>query len=372
MSTPLVDRLDCYRRILVTGGAGFIGSAVVRYLLQHTTAQVFNLDKMSYASDLSSITTIAGSVQHHQLLRVDLADAEATHHAVAAADPDLILHLAAESHVDRSIDSPINFIESNLLGTFHLLQASLDHWHRLETARRDLFRFHHVSTDEVFGSLGSTGRFSEATPYAPRSPYSATKAGSDHLVISWHHTFGLPITITNCSNNFGPWQYPDKLIPVVIHKALTGQPIPLYGDGLQVRDWLYVDDHVNGLLLAATSGQLGRPYCIGGHGETSNLELVTQICSLLDQLVPKAAPYQEQITTVRDRPGHDRRYSIDSSRISEELGWRPSHPFAHNLRSTVEWYVSHLHWCEQMYAKSGYQGQRIGTLSQAGVVELPG
>jgi dTDP-glucose 4,6-dehydratase len=282
----LTDLLAGRRRILVTGGAGFIGGAVVRRLLADSDALIFNLDKIGYASDLTSI----GNDPRHQLLRVDLTDAAATAQAVQQADPDLVMHLAAESHVDRSIDGPAAFIESNVTGTFNLLQAVRGHWEQLPAERREGFRFHHISTDEVFGSLGPTGRFSETTPYDPRSPYSASKAASDHLVNAWHHTYGLPVVLTNCSNNYGPWQFPEKLIPVVILKAVAGEPIPLYGDGANVRDWLYVEDHVDALLLAATQGQLGRSYCVGGHGERSNKQVVEAICTLLDQLLPAGAP----------------------------------------------------------------------------------
>jgi dTDP-glucose 4,6-dehydratase len=274
--TDLPALLGNRRRILVTGGAGFIGGAVVRRLLSQSSAVVFNLDRCGYASDLTGIEQVLaelgpaaqisqGEIRHH-LLRVDLADSVATAAAVRQADPDLVMHLAAESHVDRSIDGPGAFIESNVTGTFNLLQAVRAHWDGLEGERREGFRFHHISTDEVFGSLGETGRFCEITPYDPRSPYSASKAASDHLVSAWHHTYGLPVVLTNCSNNYGPWQFPEKLIPVVILKAVAGEPIPLYGDGANVRDWLYVEDHVDALLLAATQGQLGRSYCVGGQG----------------------------------------------------------------------------------------------------------
>ena len=265
------------RRTLVTGGAGFIGGAVVRRLLSESEALVFNLDKCGYASDLTSIEALPQAEARHQLLKVDLTDAAATAEAVRQADPDLVLHLAAESHVDRSIEGPGAFIESNVSGTFQLLQAVRAHWEQLPSERRDPFRFHHISTDEVFGSLGATGRFSETTPYDPRSPYSASKAASDHLVSAWHHTYGLPVVLTNCSNNYGPWQFPEKLIPVVILKAAAGEPIPLYGDGANVRDWLYVEDHVDALLLAATQGTPGRAYCVGGHGERTNKEVVEDI-----------------------------------------------------------------------------------------------
>jgi dTDP-glucose 4,6-dehydratase len=350
------------RRVLVTGGAGFIGSAVVRRLLAESEVQVFNLDKLGYASDLTSI----GAHPRHHLLQVDLAVPDATSDAVQKADPDLVMHLAAESHVDRSIDGPGAFIESNVGGTFHLLQAVRAHWERLPEKRCEQFRFHHISTDEVFGSLGSTGRFSETTPYDPRSPYSASKAASDHLVRAWHHTYGLPVVLTNCSNNYGPWQFPEKLIPVVILKALAGEPIPLYGDGANVRDWLFVEDHVEALLLAATRGQLGESYCVGGAGdhgcpsERTNKQVVVAICRLLDQLHPDGAPHDRLITPVADRPGHDRRYAIDASRISTELGWKPRHSFEDGLATTVRWYLENQSWCAMVRERAGYSGSRIG------------
>ena len=349
-------------RVLVTGGAGFIGGAVVRRLLRDTNASVFSLDKWGYASDLTSIERLGpGLVQRHQLLQVDLVNAGATADAVQAADPDLVLHLAAESHVDRSIDGPAAFIESNVTGTYNLLQAVRAHWEALPAERQSHFRLHHISTDEVFGSLDATGRFSETTPYSPRSPYSASKAASDHLVNAWHHTYGLPVVLTNCSNNFGPWQFPEKLIPVVILKAVAGEPIPLYGDGANVRDWLYVEDHVDALLLAASQGQLGRSYCVGGHGERSNKQLVEALCALLDQRLPSGAPHARLITPVRDRPGHDRRYAIDPTRISSELGWQPKHSVDAGLAATVDWYLANLEWCQRVRQRAGYGGERIGT-----------
>ena len=354
------------RRVLVTGGAGFIGGAVVRRLLSESNAVVFNLDKVGYASDCSGIeATLQGlgseASDRYRFMRVDLADGEATAAALREADPDLVMHLAAESHVDRSIDGPGAFLSSNVIGTFSLLEAVRAHWSSLPEKRKQGFRFHHISTDEVFGSLGATGRFSEITPYDPRSPYSATKAASDHLVMAWHHTYGLPVVLTNCSNNFGPWQFPEKLIPVVILKALAGEPIPLYGDGANVRDWLFVEDHVDALLLAATKGVPGESYCVGGHGERTNKQVVEAICALLDQLRPAGAPHARLITPVADRPGHDRRYAIDPSRISRELGWQPRHGFAEGLEATVRWYVDHLDWCHEVRERAGYGGERIGT-----------
>ena len=368
-AAPLSTRslLGDRRRVLVTGGAGFIGGAVVRRLLAESDAIVFNLDKLGYASDLSSITAMAEAAApapdghpRHRLMRLDLGDGAAAERALGEADPDLVMHLAAESHVDRSIDGPAAFVQSNVVGTFHLLEAARHHWQGLPAERRRLFRFHHISTDEVFGSLGETGRFSETTPYAPRSPYSASKAGSDHLVEAWHHTYGLPVVLTNCSNNYGPWQFPEKLIPVVILKAAASEPIPLYGDGANVRDWLYVEDHVDALLLAATRGVPGRSYCVGGHGERTNRQVVEEICASLDRLRPQGAPHARLITSVRDRPGHDRRYAIDPARISTELGWRPRHSFAAGLATTVEWYLEHEPWCRRVRERAGYGGERLG------------
>lgn len=342
-------------RVLVTGGAGFIGGARVRRLLRDTGATVFNLDKIGYASDPTSIELTlaelgAAAQGRHQLLWVDLVHAEATAEAVRQADPDLVFHLAAESHVDRSISGPGAFIESNVQGTFNLLQAVRAHWEQLPKERQERFRLHHISTDEVFGSLGPTGRLSEATPYNPRSPYSASKAASDHLVRAWHHTYGLPVMLTNCSNNYGPWQFPEKLIPVVILKAVAGEPIPLYGDGQNVRDWLYVDDHVDALLLAATRGRIGENYCIGGAGadglagERTNNQVVEVICALMDQLRPTGMPHSRLITQVIDRPGHDRRYAIDSRKIQLELDWKPRHSFEEGLEATVQWFLENLLW----------------------------
>ena len=354
------------QRVLVTGGAGFIGGAVVRRLLSETNAMVFSLDKLGYASDVSGIEeTLAGlgaiGEGRYRLMQVDLADAESVAAALKEADPDLVLHLAAESHVDRSIDGPEAFLSSNVCGTFSLLQAVRAHWESLPESRQEAFRLHHISTDEVFGSLGATGRFAEDTPYDPRSPYSATKAASDHLVMAWHHTYGLPVVLTNCSNNFGPWQFPEKLIPVVILKAVAGEPIPLYGDGANVRDWLFVEDHVDALLLAATQGRVGESYCVGGHGERTNKQVVEAICAVLDQLRPQGAPHAQLITPVADRPGHDRRYAIDPCKISNELGWQPRHDFQQGLESTVRWYLAHQDWCQQVRQRAGYSGERIGT-----------
>lgn len=354
------------RRVLVTGGAGFIGGAVIRRLLSETNAEVFNLDKFGYASDLSGIQALRQGHDRHHVLRVDLADEEATEAAVSQADPDLILHLAAESHVDRSIDGPRVFLSSNVMGTFSLLQAARKHWEQLAGGRKELFRLQHISTDEVFGSLGEQGRFSEETPYDPRSPYSASKAASDHLVQAWYHTYGLPVVMTNCSNNFGPWQFPEKLIPLVVLKAIAGESIPLYGDGANVRDWLYVDDHVDALLLVATRGVLGRNYCVGGSigngakSERTNREVVVAICSLLDRLHPADSPYERLITRVDDRPGHDRRYAINPDRIHQELGWEPRHAFEKGLEITVRWYLDHLDWCQMVQDRAGYRGERIG------------
>lgn len=355
MSMPPGD--ERVTRVLVTGGAGFIGAAVVRRWLLQSQATVFNLDKLGYASNLTGVDGVlaglgAAGEGRHVLLAVDLADAGATRDAVRKADPDLVMHLAAESHVDRSIEGPSAFVDSNVVGTFNLLEAVREHRDGLPKGRLERFRLHHISTDEVFGSLGEAGRFNEITPYDPRSPYSATKAASDHLVRAWHHTYGLPAVLTNCSNNYGPWQFPEKLIPIAILKALAGKPIPLYGDGGNVRDWLYVEDHVDALLLAAASGTPGESYCVGGCGERTNRQVVEAICRELDALQPSGAPHARLMMRVPDRPGHDRRYAIDAGKIRSELGWKAAHSVEDGLAATVRWYLEHRTWCERVRGRS--------------------
>lgn len=342
-------------KLLVTGGAGFIGSAVVRQAITAGHA-VVNLDALTYAACLANVASVSDS-PNYSFERADICDAAALTRILDQHKPDAIMHLAAESHVDRSIDGPGSFIETNITGTYTLLQAARSYWEG--QGRPDTFRFHHISTDEVFGSLGSEGQFTETTPYDPRSPYSASKAASDHLVRAWAETYGLPVVLTNCSNNYGPYHFPEKLIPVVILKALAGLPLPIYGDGSNVRDWLYVEDHADALLLVLQKGALGRSYNIGGENERSNLELVTTLCAILDELRPGAAPYAEQITFVTDRPGHDARYAIDPTRIREELGWRPSVTVEEGLRLTVQWYLENEDWWRPLLERDGV-GSRLG------------
>ncbi len=342
-------------KILVTGGAGFIGSAVVRLAVARGH-QVVNLDALTYAANLANVAAVADS-DTYVFEHVDIRDRPALDRVFATYRPDAVMHLAAESHVDRSIDGPAAFIETNVLGTFNLLEAARAYW--TAQGRPPEFRFHHVSTDEVFGSLGPTGQFTEATPYDPRSPYSASKAGSDHLVRAWHETYGLPVVLTNCSNNYGPCHFPEKLVPVVILKALAGEAIPVYGDGGNIRDWLYVEDHADALLLALHQGQPGRSYNIGGENEVANIDLVRMICAHMDDMVPQGAPHDRLITFVPDRPGHDRRYAIDPTRIRTELGWRPSVTIEEGLRRTVEWYLENRDWWQPLLDRDGV-GRRLG------------
>ena len=348
------------RRFLVTGGAGFIGSAVVRHLIAETEHEVLVLDKLTYAGNLDSLAPVADSNRFH-FLRADICDREAVGAAMADFSPDVVMHLAAESHVDRSIDGPAAFVTTNVVGTTILLEAALAHWRTLPEERRRDFRFHHISTDEVFGSLGPEGFFTEASPYDPRSPYSASKAASDHFVRAFHHTYGLPVVVTNCSNNYGPYHFPEKLIPLMILNGLEGRPLPVYGTGDNVRDWLYVDDHARALLIAAEEGAVGATYCIGGHNERSNIDVVRTICALLDDLAPDAAigPRETLITFVADRPGHDRRYAIDAGRIAAELGWRPVESFESGLAKTVRWYLDNRDWWQRVRA-GVYRGERLG------------
>lgn len=332
-------------RIFITGGAGFIGSALVRHLIANTGYEVLNFDKLTYAATLSAVEQVSGS-NRYRFVQGDICDAAAVRQALTEFAPDIITHLAAESHVDRSIDGPDAFIQTNLVGTFTMLAEARSYWQGLEDEAKARFRFHHISTDEVYGSLGEEGLFTEETPYDPRSPYSASKAGSDHLVSAWGHTYGLPVLITNCSNNYGPYHFPEKLIPLMIAKALAGEALPVYGAGDQVRDWLYVEDHVRALQCVFERGKLGRTYNIGGHNEKQNLEVVHTVCALLDALRPRAdgVSYAAQITRVADRPGHDKRYAIDASRIADELGWQPVESFETGLRKTVEWYLANEAW----------------------------
>ena len=331
-------------KILVTGGAGFIGSALVRHLIQNTSYQVLILDKLTYAGNLASLKNVSGS-ERYSFDQADICDREALDRILSQFQPDAVMHLAAESHVDRSIDGPAAFVETNVVGTYTLLEACRAFWSGLEGTKRDAFRFHHISTDEVFGDLeGPDSLFTEDTPYAPSSPYSASKASSDHFVRAWGRTYGLPILITNCSNNYGPYHFPEKLIPLVIINALHGKPLPVYGNGQQVRDWLFVEDHARALLKVLEEGTVGETYNIGGHNERTNLEVVEAICALLDQLEPRGAPHSDLIAFVSDRPGHDLRYAIDASKIERELGWIPEETFESGLRKTVEWYLASKDW----------------------------
>lgn len=345
---------------LVTGGAGFIGSALVRQLIDETDAMVVNVDKLTYAGNLESLgKTLANP--RHQFVKVDICEAEALRAIFLAHKPDGVFHLAAESHVDRSIDGPGDFIHTNLLGTFTLLQEALRYWRDLPPDRAARFRLLHVSTDEVYGSLGAQGLFTEETSYDPSSPYSASKAGSDHLVRAWHRTYGLPVLLTNCSNNYGPCHFPEKLIPLNIQKALSQAPMPVYGQGENVRDWLYVDDHARALRLVMTRGVPGRTYNVGGGNERKNIEVVRDICTLLDELRPSpAGSHARLITFVADRPGHDFRYAIDSTRLRTELGWAPRESFATGLRKTVEWYLANQEWVTRVMS-GAYRGERLGT-----------
>ncbi|MFJ5370114.1 dTDP-glucose 4,6-dehydratase, partial [Bosea sp. CER48] len=344
---------------LVTGGAGFIGSAVVRKLVAETRHEVCVVDKLTYAGNLASLAPVAGS-DRYRFEQADICDSERMKAIFSDFSPDIVMHLAAESHVDRSIDGPAAFIETNVVGTFALLQQALRHYRELPAERREGFRFHHISTDEVFGSLGADGFFREDTAYQPNSPYSASKAASDHLVRAWHHTYGLPVVMTNCSNNYGPYHFPEKLIPLMIINALEGKPLPVYGNGLNVRDWLYVDDHADALLTVATDGKLGESYNIGGHNEKANIEVVRTLCAILDELRPDpAGPRERLITYVTDRPGHDARYAIDAGKIGRELGWMPKETFETGLRRTVEWYLANPKWWGDI--RSGvYRGERLG------------
>ncbi|OYY73989.1 MAG: dTDP-glucose 4,6-dehydratase [Gammaproteobacteria bacterium 28-57-27] len=360
------------KKIIVTGGAGFIGSAVVRHLIQNTPHSVINLDKLTYAGNLDSIATVMDDPRYC-FEQVDICDAAEVARLFEQHQPDGIMHLAAESHVDRSIDGPADFIQTNILGTYTLLEGARAYWNTLPVERKASFRFHHISTDEVYGSLGETGLFTENTCYQPNSPYSASKAASDHLVRAWHHTYGLPVVTTNCSNNYGPYHFPEKLIPLVILNALEGKPLPVYGNGQQIRDWLYVEDHARALVHVFEHGKNAEEYNIGGHNEQKNIDVVLAICGLLDELAPVGSEksmikateerpftsYASLITYVQDRPGHDQRYAIDAGKIKRELGWMPQETFASGLRKTVEWYLNNETWWRRVRDGS-YQGQRLG------------
>lgn len=354
-------------KILVTGGAGFIGSAVIRHIIQYTKNSVINVDKLTYAGNLESLISVSFNPRY-TFEQVDICDRAELDRVFSQHKPDAVMHLAAESHVDRSITGPADFIQTNIVGTYTLLEAARNYWNDLNAAHKSSFRFHHISTDEVYGDLPHPDEvvagselplFTETTPYAPSSPYSASKASSDHLVRAWLRTYGLPTIVTNCSNNYGPYHFPEKLIPLVILNALEGKPLPIYGKGDQIRDWLYVEDHARALYKVVTEGKIGETYNIGGHNEKQNLEVVQTICSILDSLVPKNISYAEQITYVTDRPGHDRRYAIDASKMSADLDWQPQETFETGLRKTVEWYLANQEWCQHVQDGT-YQRERLG------------
>ncbi|RRJ82347.1 dTDP-glucose 4,6-dehydratase [Aestuariirhabdus litorea] len=347
-------------KLLITGGAGFIGSALIRLIIAEGRHQVLNLDKLTYAGNLDNLASVE-SAPHYSFTRTDICDRAAVQQQIDQFQPDAIMHLAAESHVDRSIDGPGDFIQTNIVGTYTLLECAREY---VASGKAPAgFRFHHISTDEVYGTLGADGLFTETSPYQPNSPYSASKAGSDHLVRAWHETFGLPTLVSNCSNNYGPCQFPEKLIPLMIGNALAGKPLPIYGNGQQVRDWLYVDDHARALLEIVTRGEVGETYNIGGHNEKANLEVVHSLCQLLEELRPQkpagVAHYRDLITHVTDRPGHDLRYAIDASYIQQQLGWTPAETFDSGLRKTLEWYLDNPTWCDRIHNGS-YQGTRLG------------
>lgn len=347
------------KKIIVTGGAGFIGSALIRYLVAGHLAEVLNLDKLTYAGNPESLQEVAGSPLYH-FEKLDICDAEGVSKLFSEFQPDALIHLAAESHVDRSIDDPLAFIRTNITGTAALLQCALTYWQTLSDSRKAAFRFQHVSTDEVYGSLGRDGYFTEQTPYDPKSPYSASKASSDHLVRAWHHTFGLPVLISNCSNNYGPYHFPEKLIPLVILNALEGKSLSIYGKGDNIRDWLYVEDHAKALWLIQQKGIPGETYNIGGHNERTNLEVVRTICRILDELRPKkSGSYEDQIDFVQDRPGHDLRYAIDPSKLRNTLGWMPETGFDSGIRKTVQWYLDNDWWWRPIRERK-YAGERLG------------
>ena len=348
-------------KILVTGGAGFIGSAVSRRLIERTQDRVLVFDKLTYAGNLASLQPV-GESERFSFIQGDICDRLAVEKALSDFQPDVVMHLAAESHVDRSIDGPAAFIETNLVGTFTMLDVSLSYWRKLASERAKNFKFMHISTDEVFGSLGDEGFFREDTPYAPTSPYSASKAGSDHLVRAWGHTYGLPVIITNCSNNYGPYHFPEKLIPLMIINAIEGKPLPVYGRGENIRDWLYVEDHAAALLLVAREGVVGQSYNVGGNNEWRNLDVVHAICDLMNEFMPRAGGYRDLISYVTDRPGHDLRYAIDSQKIQRELGWRPQEQFETGLRKTVKWYLDNRAWWEAVRSGS-YRGERLGVIA---------
>ena len=355
-------------KILVTGGAGFIGSAVIRYIIANTDDSVLNVDKLTYAGNLESLSEVSDS-NRYCFEQVDICNSAELKRVFASHKPDAVMHLAAESHVDRSITGPAEFIQTNIVGTYTLLEAAREYWNTLDDQTKASFRFHHISTDEVYGDLphpdeqeGELPLFTEKTSYEPSSPYSASKASSDHLVRSWLRTYGFPTIVTNCSNNYGPYHFPEKLIPLVILNALDGKELPIYGKGDQIRDWLYVEDHARALYKVVTSGNVGETYNIGGHNEMQNIEVVETICSILDTLVPKNIKYSEQITYVTDRPGHDRRYAIDSSKMSVELNWSPVETFETGLRKTIEWYLNNQKWCQNVQDGS-YQRVRFGEIN---------
>jgi len=347
------------KTVLLTGGAGFIGSALVRYLINSTDVIVVNVDKLTYAGNLHSLGGADASDRHH-FHQVDIIDRTAIEALVSEYQPDLIMHLAAESHVDRSIDGPGEFIQTNIIGTYNLLEVAREYYGTLEGDKKDAFKFHHISTDEVYGSLGETGLFTETTRYKPNSPYSASKASSDHLVRAWNKTYKLPVVISNCSNNYGPFQFPEKLIPLVIQKAISGQALPIYGKGDNIRDWLFVDDHVKALWKIVNEGQDGQVYNVGGHNEKTNIDVVKTICSILDKIKPSdsGTPYADQITFVEDRPGHDRRYAIDATKIENELSWTPQETFESGIEKTVRWYLDNAQWIAKV--SDDYDGGRLG------------